>query len=493
MPLSSIASLSTLQAQAVAFLRSRFSTRASGTANFLGKEAFAWAMALFGIQRTAEAIDRDSPPQQKSSQLGLETWATISGLVSNLGGYGRNGAVAAKGGLAPVTGTATTLVTDGQELTAPDGVTVIKLVGDVTIPATGSFAAVTLGSAGNLQAGTVLTWVTPPVGCDATVTLSSALESGEDQETLAHLFQRIADKWQKPPKGGANIDYKTWAEEVEGVDTAYVFPRRRGSGTVDIVVTAPGSGTSRIPTNDVIDAVQAVIDADRPGDVEDALVMGPQMPDAAELTIYASVFLTPNYEWDWDDTGGSWAVAGYSGGTPSVTLDNPIPASLKSAVDNGDQPLIQIVSTTGGSSVIPEQRRVLSYDGTHLILTLDSAFSVAPTSGDKVYAGSYAAPLIAKAMLDFVDSLGPSRISGLADIVDEWEYIASVWGIGDAAVQTKDTDNTTRLVSRLAQASGLLIGVGIGSPAAVDYSPPDTYTLPPEIARAAHVVAKQAA
>jgi hypothetical protein len=60
MPLTSIASLQTLEQQTLAFVRPRFPRRATGRQNFLGKIARLVAMALFGLQRTAEAIDRDA-------------------------------------------------------------------------------------------------------------------------------------------------------------------------------------------------------------------------------------------------------------------------------------------------------------------------------------------------------------------------------------------------------------------------------------------------
>jgi hypothetical protein len=490
MPLSSIAQLSTLQQQALSFLRSRFTNRGSSPAQFLGKIGFAWAMGLFGVQRTLEAIDKDSPPQQGSSLLGLQTWGTISGIPSNQGGYGQNGAEPSSGGLAPVTGTSGTVVSAGQQLLAPDGVTVIELDADVTIPATGSFSAVTAGSAGNLPISAVLTWETPPAGCDPTVTLSAALTGGDDVETPQSLFTRIADHWQQPPKGGANIDYKTWAEEIDGVEEAFVYPRRQGTGTVDVVVVGPGSGTGRIPSDSVIDAVTAAYGSanigggEAPTDVDGINVYAPEMPASAALSIKASVFLQPNYSWDWDDTGGTWTVAGYSAGGPTVTLSATMDPTLKAAVDAGDEPLIQVIVTTTGFPVVPEQRRVLSYDVTQTILTLDSAFTVGPQNGDQVVAGAYAAPLIAQAMLAFVDSLGPSRISGYADSVNVWQDVCGVWGAGDAAVRATDADGVTRLVTRLSGSSGLLIAVGSGGFSSTDYQPPDTYFLPPQMAQA---------
>lgn len=490
MPLSTTASLSTLMQQSLAFVRARFPGRATDLASFLGAISRVIGMGMFGLQRTAESIDRDSPPSTKSSELGLVTWADISGVPSNQGGYGQDFATPSSGGQGPVTGTAATVVLAGQQLTAPDGVTIIELAGTVVIPATGSFFAVTPGTAGNLPVGTVLTWISPPSGCDPSVTLSSPLTGGEDEETLPHLFDRLRTRWQAPPKGGANVDYKEWAEGVTGIETAYVYSRRGGSGTVHVVVTTPGSGTARIPTAIKVDEVQSTIDLLKPTDVDEFIAMAPEMPDANKLTIRASIFLSPGYEWDWDDTAGVWTVAAYA--FPLLTLSATIPASLKAAIDANEQPLIQVVNTTVGAPVVVQQVRVVAYDVTQLILTLATALTVAPTPGDAVYAGSYAAPIIAQSMLDFIDSLGPSRLSGFADVVTQWQDVASVWGTGGAALNILDTDGITRIVSRLSETNGLTIAVGAGAPADEDFEPDDTYTIPPEIARAALVYATRA-
>lgn len=492
MPLSSVASLAQLIKEGLAAIRIRLPGKNSDLTSYLGKQTYAWTMGLFGLQRTAEAIDRESPPNLKSSDLGIKTWAEISGVPSNNGNYGINGAVIATGGQAPVTGTGGVVVLDGQQLVGPDGVTIFKLVGNVTIPATGTFVAVTAGKVGNLEAGTKLTWITPPTGCGASVVLAIALSGGDDEESIPHLFVRLRDRWQSPPKGGANIDYKEWAESVAGVAAAFVYSRRGGTLTVHVAITAAGSGLTRLASDALILAVQTKLDSLKPTHVDEVIVMTGTMPSTRPLTIVASAFLAVGYQWDWVDTGGSWTVAGYSSAGPvTLTLNTTPDITLRNAVSNGDQPLIQVVSSTSGAPVVIEQVRVTSFSGS--VLTLANALSVAPTVGDAVLAGSYAAPAAAAAILAFVDALGPSRVSGFADEVTRWDDIASVWGCGNAALVVNDTDGITRMFSRLAGVNGLTIQVGAGSPAAVDFEPADTYLDPPEIARAARVIVRQAA
>ncbi|AJO77477.1 baseplate J/gp47 family protein [Pseudomonas sp. MRSN 12121] len=107
--------------------------------------------------------------------------------------------------------------------------------------------AQTVGSALNgLTGDLVLT--SPPLGMDSAAAFSEPTTGGEDQEKVESLLARLLDIIQRPPAGGADYDYERWAKEVDGVTDALVLPKRRGAGTVDVVITA-GAG---IPSAEVI-------------------------------------------------------------------------------------------------------------------------------------------------------------------------------------------------------------------------------------------------
>ncbi|WP_286799882.1 baseplate J/gp47 family protein [Pseudomonas sp. UBA4034] len=107
--------------------------------------------------------------------------------------------------------------------------------------------AQTVGAAlNNLSGALVLT--SPPLGIDAAATLIGKTTGGVDEETIESLLARYLDILRSPPAGGADYDYRRWALEVEGVADAKVIPKRRGGGTVDVVITA-SNGT---PSAEVI-------------------------------------------------------------------------------------------------------------------------------------------------------------------------------------------------------------------------------------------------
>ncbi|MDF5830372.1 baseplate J/gp47 family protein [Pseudomonas aeruginosa] len=66
----------------------------------------------------------------------------------------------------------------------------------------------------------------------------------------------MLDLMQHPPAGGTVHDYRRWALAVPGVTLVIVLPRRRGVGTVDLVITSADG----LPSEDTLDAVRNHLD-----------------------------------------------------------------------------------------------------------------------------------------------------------------------------------------------------------------------------------------
>lgn len=136
--------------------------------------------------------------------------------------------------------------------------------------ATVAAVALTAGSAGNVAAGTALTVSSPPSDFTSVASIVSMV-GGTDEETDEELLARLLDLIRNPPAGGNQYDFRRWALSVPGVSAAYVYPLRRGLGTVDIVITASGG----LPSAATIAATQAYIDSVRPVTAKNALVIAP--------------------------------------------------------------------------------------------------------------------------------------------------------------------------------------------------------------------------
>ncbi|WP_437612006.1 baseplate J/gp47 family protein [Erwinia sp. V71] len=144
----------------------------------------------------------------------------------------------------------------------------------VTIGAdsTGTVAAQysSAGTGGNSAAAVTGTFSSVPTGFDSTVTVG-VMAGGTDEETDASLLERLLDVIRRPPAGGNKYDYRRWALAVDGVTAAYVYPLRRGLGTVDVVITSAGG----MPSDEIIAACQSYIDDQRPVTAKDTMVLAP--------------------------------------------------------------------------------------------------------------------------------------------------------------------------------------------------------------------------
>lgn len=195
-------------------------------------------------------------------------------LHARLRGMDLKPAVAASGSVL-VTGAANTDFASGLAAKFADGTAYVTTSGgttDATGQAIVTAAAVVAGAAGTRADGDKLTLTVPPVNINATVTVVS-LTGGTERETIASLQARVVQRIRRPAAGGNKYDYYNWAMEVAGVDAAYVYPLRRGLGTIDVVVAS----NSGLPSDDVVKATQAHIDDQRPVTAKNSLVLKPTL------------------------------------------------------------------------------------------------------------------------------------------------------------------------------------------------------------------------
>lgn len=146
--------------------------------------------------------------------------------------------------------------------------------------------AQTVGVALNDLTG-ALVLTSPPLGMDAAATFVGKTTGGEERETIESLLARYLDIIQSPPAGGAVYDYRRWALEVDGVADALPIPRRRGGGTVDVVITA----STGKPSAEVIAACLAHIQ-DQCSVIADVWVYAPTI---RTVNAAAKIELAPDF------------------------------------------------------------------------------------------------------------------------------------------------------------------------------------------------------
>jgi len=123
------------------------------------------------------------------------------------------------------------------------------------------------GAIGNLEIGATVSFANPlaNVARDAVVTAQTV--TGADAESTDAYRQRIIDRFQRRPQGGAYSDYEIWGEEVAGILNVYPYTSDC-PGQVDCYceATVASSGSADgIPTTAQLEAVLASIEYDDNG------------------------------------------------------------------------------------------------------------------------------------------------------------------------------------------------------------------------------------
>lgn len=113
------------------------------------------------------------------------------------------------------------------------------------------------GTIGNLEPGAIISFANPLANVSRNTLVDSQTVTGANAESTEAYRQRVIDRFQKRPQGGAYADYEQWGEEVAGI--VNVFPYTSDCpGQVDVYVeaTVESSGDpDGIPTGAQLQAV----------------------------------------------------------------------------------------------------------------------------------------------------------------------------------------------------------------------------------------------
>ena len=147
--------------------------------------------------------------------------------------------------------------------------------------------AVQAGTAGNVSAGSVNVLAVVPVGitgCNNPV----AMTQGADRESDEQLRGRILDSFARLPNGANCAYYEQLAEAFEEVAAAVAIPKRRGVGTVDVVVAAHGG----MPEQKLLNEISQQMEKNREIAVDVAVVAPERVPVDASVRISTQDFET---------------------------------------------------------------------------------------------------------------------------------------------------------------------------------------------------------
>jgi baseplate J-like protein len=194
---------------------------------------------------------------------------------AGLRGLRRRNATYAAGKGATVSGNPDAVIAVGLQIKTEDG-RFYETTESAVIPASGSVIvavrSLATGAAQNIKTATKGSFMAAPVGVSTDVVLNDVV-GATNAESDSSLLERLLNKIRRPAAGGNKYDYKDWALEADGVEQAYVYPLRRGLGTVDIAITADNG----VPSDDTVRRAQEYIDQERPVTAKESKVVKPDV------------------------------------------------------------------------------------------------------------------------------------------------------------------------------------------------------------------------
>lgn len=122
------------------------------------------------------------------------------------------------------------------------------------------------GTLGNLDPGAIVSFANPLPNVSRDAVVQSQTVTAANGESVEAYRQRVLDRFQKRPQGGAYADYEGWAEEVAGIINAYPYTGAPGEVDVYSEATVASSGDpDGIPTAAQLEAVLDSINLDENG------------------------------------------------------------------------------------------------------------------------------------------------------------------------------------------------------------------------------------
>jgi hypothetical protein len=106
-----------------------------------------------------------------------------------------------------------------------------------------------LGTAGNLEPGEKLYFVSPLGNVKKEAEIIEVIEDAIDNETEADYRYRVVNRWRVQPQGGSLSDYRIWGMEVPGV--LNIYPYNDDDSPVGVIIYVSGNQAvfpDRIPS-----------------------------------------------------------------------------------------------------------------------------------------------------------------------------------------------------------------------------------------------------
>jgi uncharacterized phage protein gp47/JayE len=280
---------------------------------------------------------------------------------------------------------------DGTEYETTADVTALSWSGSY---ATATATANTLGTIGNKEVSTVLTVSSPPADVSPTCWLWTTTTEGTDAESDEDGQARCLATTRYRPGGGNWADYLLWAMDIDGVESAFVYPAWDDEditpvrGTVTVIPRGPEG--KRVVAAATRASVQTHLDEVAPVGVTVTV----EHPATSDVTVTVYVRPKTGFEPDWT---GSIGVTSCVSPFTHVDLD----ASPVGTVAAGDRVVCFV-----GVGLEAEERVVSALGANYVEVTEPFSTTIAGTT--TMYPGGPLWAPVKAAIEDVFDDLGTS-------------------------------------------------------------------------------------
>jgi len=230
--------------------------------------------ASWGLHQAIEAAAGQANPLD-ATEDGLDAWGSFVSRTRNQATYWT--------GVLNVYAAAGSIATTGDRLVVKGGTALYELKAGHTWGSVSGYyplaaQAVDAGTDSNLDAGDVLSFVTPPSGVNTSTYVYSVTAAASDEETDdTYRVPVLAAFRGAGAQGGTADDYEAWALAVAGVYSAAATSPT--PATVDVVIAASDGAEPEGP---------AVPDAALLSAVTDALALKQPVDDTVTVTAWSA-------------------------------------------------------------------------------------------------------------------------------------------------------------------------------------------------------------
>lgn len=124
-------------------------------------------------------------------------------------------------------------------------------------PTTVEILADEAGAAWNFSSASLM-WVAPEAGLQSTADVIS-VTGGSDEEDLEDWRARLLERSQLGISRDRAADIVSAMHSISSIEDVFIFPKRRGLGSLDVAITAKGNPPT-LPSQSLLNEAQAVLD-----------------------------------------------------------------------------------------------------------------------------------------------------------------------------------------------------------------------------------------